>query len=97
VKKISLRGKYCTWNLEDESLYENLDDDMLEAMKHSERMCNTRKSHAISWTKSLGQATYSIRYWDAWIIGRGIRNNDDAVLNYYLLRSMWIEKGLIKR
>jgi hypothetical protein len=35
----------------------------------------------------LGQATHSIRYWDARIIRRGIRNNDDAVLKYYLLRS----------
>jgi hypothetical protein len=36
---------------------------------------------------SLGQATHSIRYWDAQIICRGIRKNDNAVLNYYLLRS----------
>jgi hypothetical protein len=87
VKKISLRGKDSTWNLEDESAYENLDNDISEAIKHAERICNIRKAHATTWTKSLGQATHSIRYWDAWIISPGIRNNDDAVLNYNLLRS----------
>jgi hypothetical protein len=56
-------------------------------MKHSEPMCNIRKAHATPWTKSLGQATHSMHYWDARIIRRGIRNNNDAVLNYYLLRS----------
>jgi hypothetical protein len=87
VKKISLRSKDSSWNLEDESVYEKLDGDILEAMKHDECMCNISKSHATPWTKSLGQATHSIRYWDAWMIRRGIRNNDDAVLNYYLFRS----------
>jgi hypothetical protein len=82
VKKISLRGKDSTWNIEDESLYEKLDDDISEAMKHSECMCNILKSHAKPWAKSLGQATHSIRYRDAWIIRRGIRNSDDVVLNY---------------
>jgi hypothetical protein len=56
-------------------------------MTRSERMCNIRKSHATPWTKSLGQATHSICYRDARIMCCGIRNNDDAVLNYYLLRS----------
>jgi hypothetical protein len=51
VKKISLRGKESTWNLDDESLYEKLDNDISEAMKYSERMCNIRKSHATPWTK----------------------------------------------
>jgi predicted AlkP superfamily phosphohydrolase/phosphomutase len=35
----------------------------------------------------LGQAPHSIRYRDAQIIRRGIIKNDDALLNYYLLRS----------
>jgi hypothetical protein len=35
----------------------------------------------------LGQSTHSIRYWDARIVRCGIRENDDDVLNYYLLRS----------
>jgi hypothetical protein len=87
VKKISLRGKDSTWNLEDDSVYEKLDDDISEVMKHAERMCNIHKAHATPWTKSLGQATHYIRYWDARIICRGIRDNDDAVLNYYLLIS----------
>jgi hypothetical protein len=36
---------------------------------------------------NMGQATHSIQYWDAWIIRRGIRDNDDSVLNYCLLIS----------
>jgi hypothetical protein len=87
VKNISLRGKDYTWNLEDDSVYEKLDGDISKAMKHAERMWNMRKSHATPWKKPLGQATHSIRYWDARIIRRCIRNNDDAVLNYYLLQS----------
>jgi hypothetical protein len=87
VKKISLRGKDSPCNLEDESVYKNLDEDISEAMKHADRMYNIKKSHATPWKKSLGQETHSIHYWDARIISRDIRNNDDAVLNYYLLRS----------
>jgi hypothetical protein len=55
-------------------------------MKHAEHMCNIHQAYAMSWTKSLGQATHSIRYWEARIIRRGILDNDDAVLNYYLSR-----------
>jgi hypothetical protein len=87
VNKISLRGKESTWTLKYESIYEKLDDDISEAMKHSERMCNIRKAHATPWPKSMGHTKQSIRYWGAHIIRRGIRNNDDAVLNYYLLSS----------
>jgi hypothetical protein len=91
VKKISLRGKGSTWNLEDESVYEKLDDDILEAINHSRRMCNIHKAHTTPWTKSLGQATHSMHYRDARIICRGTRHNDGAVLNYYFLL------GLIQR
>jgi hypothetical protein len=49
-------------------------------------LSNVRKTHATPWTNSLGQATHSIRYWDARIIRRSIRNSDDAVFNYFLLR-----------
>jgi hypothetical protein len=65
VKEISLRGKDETWNLIDETIYEKLDADMSEAMKHAERMCNLHKTHATPWVKSIGQATNNIRYWDA--------------------------------
>jgi hypothetical protein len=47
-------------------------------------MCNINKAHAIPWTKSLGQATHSIRYWDARLTCRGICDNDDPLLDYYL-------------
>jgi hypothetical protein len=51
----------------DETIYEKLDADISKAMKHAERMCNLHKAHATPWAKSLGQATYTIRYWDAMI------------------------------
>jgi hypothetical protein len=56
-------------------------------MKHTERMCNIHKSHATPWTKSIGQATHSINYWDVRITQHCKRNNDDPVLDYYILRS----------
>jgi hypothetical protein len=84
VKEISVRGKDETWNLMDETLYEKLDADISEAIKHAERMCNLHKTHATPWAKSLGQATHTIRYWDTRISRRGIRAYDDVVVNYYL-------------
>jgi hypothetical protein len=54
---------------------------------HDKHTPSTRQAHATPWTKSLGQATHSIRYWGAWITHRGIHYNDDPVLDYYLLRS----------
>jgi hypothetical protein len=71
----------------DETIYEKLDEDISEAMKHAERMRNLHKAHATPWAKSLGQANHTIRYWDARIARRGNREYDDAVLNYYLSRS----------
>jgi predicted signal transduction protein with EAL and GGDEF domain len=56
-------------------------------MKHEEWMCNLHKTHATPWAKSLGQATHTIRYWDARISRRGIQAYDDVVVNYYLARS----------
>jgi hypothetical protein len=49
----------------DETIYEKLDADISEAMKHAERMCNLHKARATPCSKSLGQATHTIRYWDA--------------------------------
>jgi hypothetical protein len=46
VKEITVRGKDETWNLMDETIYEKLDADISEAMKHAERMCNLHKYHA---------------------------------------------------
>jgi hypothetical protein len=81
---MSVRGKYEMWNLMDEKIYEKLDADILEAMKHAERMCNLQKAHVTPWAKSLGQATHIIRYWDAMILRCGTREYDDEVVNYYL-------------
>jgi hypothetical protein len=87
IQEISVRGKDETWNLMDEMIYEKLDADISEAMKHAERMCNLHKTHATPWAKSLGQATNTIRYWDAMISRQGIRAYHDLVVNYYLARS----------
>jgi hypothetical protein len=38
VKEISVRSKDETWNLMDETIYEKLDTDISEAMKHAEQM-----------------------------------------------------------
>jgi hypothetical protein len=70
----------------DETIYEKVDADILEAMKHAERMCNLHKAHSTSRAKSLGQATHTIRYWDARISRRGTQEYDDEVVNYYLAR-----------
>jgi hypothetical protein len=55
VKDISVRGKYETWNIMDETIYEKLDADISNAMKHAERMCNLHKVHATPWAKSYHQ------------------------------------------
>jgi hypothetical protein len=73
VKEISVRGKYETWNLMDETIYEKLDSDISEAMKHAEQMCNLHKVYATPWENSLGQATHTIRYWDTRIAQHGTR------------------------
>jgi hypothetical protein len=57
----------------DETIYEKLDEDISEAMKHAERTCNLHKAHATPWEKSSGQETHTIRYWDARIAHRGNR------------------------
>jgi hypothetical protein len=73
VKDILVRGKDETWNLMDETIYEKLNADISETMKHAERMCNIHKSHATPWANSLSQATHTIRYWDARISRHGTR------------------------
>jgi hypothetical protein len=71
VKNISVKGKDETWSLMDETIYEKLDENILEAMNHAERMCNLHKAHTTPWENSLGRATHAIRYWDARIARRG--------------------------
>jgi hypothetical protein len=45
----------------DETIYEKLDADISESVKHAEWMCNLHKAHATPWAKSLGQPTHTIR------------------------------------
>jgi hypothetical protein len=55
VTEISVRGKCEMWNLMDETIYEKLDANISEAMKHAGRMCNLHKAHATPSAKSLGK------------------------------------------
>jgi hypothetical protein len=71
----------------DQTIYEKLDADISEAMKHAARMCNLHKAHSMPWAKPLGQATHTIRYWDTRISRCGTREYYDEVVNYYLARS----------
>jgi hypothetical protein len=64
-----------------------LDKEINKAMLHAERMCAFLKQHATPWTESISKATHSIRYWDARLARKGVRNNQDVILNYYLAHS----------
>jgi hypothetical protein len=87
VKEISVQGKDDEWSLQDEAAYELLDKEITEAMLHAERMCAFRKQHATPWTASISKATHTIRYGDARLARKGVRDNQDAILNYYLANS----------
>jgi hypothetical protein len=56
-------------------------------MLHAERMCAFRKQHGTPWSASISKATHSIRYWDARLARKGVRNNQDVILSYYLAHS----------
>jgi hypothetical protein len=56
-------------------------------MLHVERMCAFRKQHAKPRTSSISKATHTIRYGDAKLAIKGVRDIRDAILNYYLEHS----------
>jgi hypothetical protein len=87
VKEISVKGKHDEWSLQDEAAYELLDWEITEAMLHAERMCAFTKQHATPWTASTSKATHTIRYWDARLARKGIRDIHYVILNYYLPHS----------
>jgi hypothetical protein len=87
VREISVRGKNNEWSLQDEAAYELLDKEINEAMLHTERMCASRKQQATSWKASISKATHTIRYWDARLARKGVRDNQDVIINYYLAHS----------
>jgi hypothetical protein len=64
-----------------------LGKEITEAMLHAERMCAFRKQPATPWTASISKATHTIRYWDARLARKGVRYNQDVIVNYYLAHS----------
>jgi hypothetical protein len=87
VKEISVQGNGDEWSLQDEAACELLDKEITEAMLHAERMCAFRKQHTTPWTAYISKATFTIRYWDARLARKGVRDNQDAILNYCLANS----------
>jgi hypothetical protein len=52
-------------------------------MLHAESVCLLNHKHNTPWYPSIGRATSSIRYWDIRIKRGGIRDKNDALLDYY--------------
>jgi hypothetical protein len=87
LKEISPRGESAEWNIVEEAKYEGVERDIGRAMEHAQNACSTRKLHTTDWSKSNGRATLAIRYWDVQIKRKGVRDLNDAVLNYCVARS----------
>jgi hypothetical protein len=64
-------------------MYESLDRDITRAMLHAESVCLLKHKHNTPWSPAIGRATSSIRYWDLRIKRGGIRDKNDALLDYY--------------
>jgi hypothetical protein len=84
---MSVKSNDDEWSLQDEAAYEMLDKEITEAMLHAERMCAFQKQHVTHWTASMSKATHTIRYWDVRLAIKGVRDNQDVILNYYLEHS----------
>ena len=52
-------------------------------MLHAESVCLLKHKHNTPWSAAIGRATSSIRYWDLRIKRGGIRDKNDALLDYY--------------
>jgi hypothetical protein len=83
IKEQSESSKSGEWNIAQESKYEALDRDITRSMLHAESVCLLKHKHNIPWYPAIGRATSSIRYWDLQIKRGGIRDKDDALLDYY--------------
>jgi hypothetical protein len=46
-----------------------------------------RKQHTTPWTASISKTTNTIRYWDAVLARKCVRDIHDVILNYYLAHS----------
>jgi hypothetical protein len=83
IKEQSESRKSGEWNIAQESKYEALDRDITRAMLHAESVCLLKHKHNTPWSPAIGRATSSIRYWDLRIKRGGIRDKNDALLDYY--------------
>jgi hypothetical protein len=52
-------------------------------MLHAESVCLLKHRHNTPWSPAIGRATSPIRYWDLRIKCGGIRDKNDALLDYY--------------
>jgi hypothetical protein len=52
-------------------------------MLHTESVCLLKYKHNTPWSPAIGRATSSIRYWYLRIKRGGIRDKNDALLDYY--------------
>jgi hypothetical protein len=52
-------------------------------MLHAESVCLLKHKHNTHWSAAIGRATSSIRYWDLRIKRGGIRDKNDALLDFY--------------
>jgi hypothetical protein len=83
IKEQSEVSKSGEWNRAQESTYEALDKDITRAMLHAESVCLLKHKHNTPWSPAIGRATRSIRYWDLRIKRGGIRDKNDALMDYY--------------
>jgi hypothetical protein len=82
IKEQSESSKSGEWNIAQESKYEALDRDITRAMLHDESVCLLKHKHNTHWYPAIRRATSSIRYWDLRIKRGGIRDKNDALLDY---------------
>jgi hypothetical protein len=83
IKEQSESSKSGEWNIAQESTYEALDRDITRAILHAESVCLLKHKNNTPWSPAIGRATNSIRYWDLHIKRGGIRDKNDALLDYY--------------
>jgi hypothetical protein len=82
IKEQPESSKSGEWNRAQESTYEPLDRNITRAMMHAEWVCLLKHKHNTPWSPAIGSATSSIRYWDLRIKRGGIRDKNDALLDY---------------
>jgi hypothetical protein len=81
------QSESAEWNIADEAKYEGVDRVIGSAMEYAQKVCSARKLHTTNWSKTIGRATHSSRYWDIRIKRKDVCDLNYGVLNYYLTRS----------